>query len=349
MVRRNKKKEFKINIPKLSVEEFKDKIKSADWNVAFVFAAIFLVLGMGLWALFSDEAQNARKANPACGKIVVAAEGPDLKANVSPTLSSARYFLVINPLSNKMLESAKNPYWGKPNTNLDVAYFVVGKGEEAVIAGRINQQSSQVFSQFGVKVYGGYKGQVRDVVDLYRQARISQGTNGQYVQAAPPGMTQAGFGIGRDAADQGLQPINFFLCPTCQWRVAVAAGTPGFPRCPNCQTIMSGTRKSQAVQQAAWKPLEVGQDMARSGMKKMNPTVENNNTQTTQSIFTCPVCGWATANVQNAGEFPRCANCRSVMTFGGNAYQYFRYMNNFQTQSNAGAQVAFGGGACVIK
>ena len=58
-----------------------------------------------------------------------------------------------------------------PNTN--AAYLVAGKGEEAVLAGNIDPMSFAILSQFGINGFSGFRGSVKDIIQLYRQARIN--------------------------------------------------------------------------------------------------------------------------------------------------------------------------------
>jgi len=144
--------------------------KHVDLNAYFIFGAIVLVFLLGMYAIFSPGVQT--QGNPACGKIVIAADGSTLRANVSPTLQDALYFLVVDPLSSKLVEVVRNPYKG-PQPSAQIAYLVAGKGEEAVIVGNIDQQSYNILMQFGIRTFGGYTGQAKKVISLYRQARIS--------------------------------------------------------------------------------------------------------------------------------------------------------------------------------
>ncbi len=204
-----------------SLDEFKQKVKATDLNAYFIFGSIILVLFIGLYAIFSPEAQNDRLANPACGKIVVASDGPTLNDNVSATLINAPYFLVVNPLSQKMLEVVKNQEIGNPGASANIAYLIAGKGEEAVIAGSINPTSYKILNQFGVRAFGGYSGNVRTAVDMYRQARIAQGPTLQPPQQ--PGQ-QVAF----------MQPQEHITtCPNCNMRYQIPPGMTN-PICPHC-------------------------------------------------------------------------------------------------------------------
>ncbi|MBF0330851.1 MAG: magnetochrome domain-containing protein [Candidatus Omnitrophica bacterium] len=184
----------------ISLEGLMSRIKETDLNTFFIFGAIILILIVGAFALFHADAQNAARGNPACGKIVIAADGFSLASNVSLTLPEARYFLVVNPLTGRMIESFKNPYRGQ-TASPELAYLVAGKGEEALIVQSIDQQSYDILGQFGIRVFGGYQGRAQKVVRLYRKARISAlptANDPQTLSMGQPGQVypQPGFGRG---------------------------------------------------------------------------------------------------------------------------------------------------------
>jgi len=215
-----------------ALDDLAGKFRSADFNGYFIFGSLLLVSAIGIFALFSPSDNHAGIGNPACGKIVVAADGPSLRSNVAPSLTGAQYFLVINPLTTKLLEAVKNPFALTQLPGADVAYFVAGKGEEAVIAGDIDPQCYRVLARFGVRAYGGYTGRVKDVVDLYRQASA---------MPVPLGKPMIGITQSPDtAAPVGLAE-PFFSCPNCRWRVHSPQGMGGYPMCPNCKTIFTPT------------------------------------------------------------------------------------------------------------
>jgi predicted Fe-Mo cluster-binding NifX family protein/predicted RNA-binding Zn-ribbon protein involved in translation (DUF1610 family) len=201
------------------------KCSRMNLNSFFIYGAIVLAVGVGFYALLSPVARNAHITDRNGPKIVVASTGPSLRADVAPTLASARYFMLINPLSRKVLEVTKNPFAGVPMHGADVAYFVAGKGEEAVIAGDIGPQCYQVLAQYGIRAYGGYTGSVRDVIDLYQQGRDTAGPVVVPVQdlaRAQSLVTPVGF------------TTPFFICPRCKWRVHVGMTLDQKIACPNC-------------------------------------------------------------------------------------------------------------------
>jgi predicted Fe-Mo cluster-binding NifX family protein/predicted RNA-binding Zn-ribbon protein involved in translation (DUF1610 family) len=312
-----KKRETKPNVKNkitVSLDEFKSRVRTADMNTYFIFGSIILVLAIGIYAIFSNSARNSMLANPACGKIVIAADGPSLKANVAPTLKRARYFLVINPLSNKLLESVENPYINSNTNGPGLAYFVASKGEEAVIAGDVDLQCYAIFKQFGIRAFGGYNGSVKDAVGLYRQARISPG---------PFQMNQVAFGLGD----------KLFICPSCNWQLKTSHVGGGFPSCPNCGVSMAAHMSHQQ-----WGQDLVDQRWVKDWMDfspfgtvaNTVPTNTNSHTLPAQpnfwqgaesmGYFICPSCNWRMFDQKDIGQFPRCPNCKAIMARGGSYY-----------------------------
>ncbi len=306
MMKRPQKK-----IADVSIEEFTSRVKNADLNNYFIFGAITLVLAIGLYALFSPERQNSKLGNPACGKIVIATDGSTLASNVSPTLSEARFFLVVDPLSRKLVETIRNPYRGQ-QPNPQIAYLIAGKGEEAVVVGNIDPQSYNILMQFGIRVFGGYQGQARKVVSLYRQARIAQAPqpndNMQQVspmaQAAQP--TQAAFGFGQQN----------FVCPSCNWRVKAARQGNSFPNCPNCG---SPTALDMSTQPNFWQGPE------------------------STGFFVCPKCNWRMNAQKDPNDpYPQCPNCGQMMAQGGIYSQNQNIQNNAAPLMQQAAQGGWG-------
>jgi predicted Fe-Mo cluster-binding NifX family protein/transcription elongation factor Elf1 len=211
--------------------------------------------------------------------------------------------LVINPLSKRLLEAAKNPYAGMQTSGLDVAYFIAGKGEEAVIAGSVSPQAYSVLTQFGIRVFGGYKGRVKDAIGLYRQARISQGLAARKPMAGTP----VAFGFGKQA----------FTCPACNWRLKTVPQGNAYPNCPNCGLSMARNMSNQG-----WRRWFEENPFARAANTRPIQNSLNgrgawpNFWQGPESagFFTCPKCNWRM--YAQSDQFPRCPNCRAIMAKG---------------------------------
>lgn len=314
-----KKSQGKIS--EASLEEFSSRIKKTDLNTYFIFGAILLVLSVGVYAIFSPAAQELDNGNPACGKIVIATDGPNLGANVSASLSEAQYFLVVDPLSKKLLETIRNPYRSQ-QPNLQIVYLIAGKGEEAVIVGSIDQQSYDMLMQYGIRVFGGYRGQARKVLSLYRQAKISQ--------AAPTGM-------------QAPQPS---IMPNNPMQARVLMG----------QNVQQGQGPTQAAFGDPNLPGMGG--MNDFGMNCPNPLLQGGMGQGrmtqgwnqpafggNQQLFICPSCNWRIyAQKDPTDEFPACPNCGVGMAQAGAMQREIgtgQANPNMNNMGNA-AQAAFG-------
>ncbi|MBF0253576.1 MAG: magnetochrome domain-containing protein [Candidatus Omnitrophica bacterium] len=294
----------------ISVDEFKSRLMGVDLNTIFIWGAILLVLVITVFALMTPDAQKARASNPACGKIVVAADGSSLKSNVAQSLSAAKYFLVVDPLKARLLESAKNPYSAAAGTGPEMAYFVAGKGEEAVIAGTIEPPYYQILNQFGIRGFGGYAGRVKDAVDLYRQARISAGPGRLApTNATPVAMDLQRFSMNVPDQAQAQGPVPY--------APAVAdLNTPTNPFLwgwPDFVADMTGINQAgpgqvpgapQRPEPAEWWRPEAGWVNAGQGAPMGQPMGQPMN----QSISICPSCGWRIPCM--AGQaYPRCPNC----------------------------------------
>ena len=317
----NEKMNEKLNLG-VAMEDLAGKMKNSDLNNWFIFGSIALVFVIGLFALFHPAEQNARRGNPACDKIVVAADGAAMTSNVAASIDGAQYFLVINPLSSKLLEAVKNPFFTTQLPTSNVAYFVAGKGEEAVIAGDIDPLCYQILSQFGVRAYGGYTGRVKDVVDLYRQAAITPGMGPQLRQGSVQ-MPGAGSPVAL------AQP--FTVCPNCKWRVYAAPGTGQYPVCPNCGTVISPTGGFDQVPQ---NQMEI-QNSITNGFQQDGAVAPANvqGTQAAPPIFSNAIMPHAYRGV--------CSNCHQISPASGNS----------GTAANSGAvqRVAWANRLCPVR
>lgn len=349
---------------KATVEDFSSRIKKADLNTYFIFGAIILVLLVGLYAIFSPVVQDADTGNPACGKIVIAADGPSLASNVAPSLSEARFFLVVDPLSKKLLESIRNPYRSQ-QPNLQIVYLIASKGEEAVIVGSIDQQSYNMLMQYGIRVFGGYKGPARKVLSLYRQARISQAN---VIPAQDPMQEQAPMQAQVPQMPPAVaQPAAFapagcvFSCPNCGLTANGQAGAGNSCQlCPNCKMQMIQNNRISPTAQAAWGgqgmagnfmynpycqlPIAQGGLMqgqivaANMGMQGVNNNMGNQVAfGWEEQPFVCPNCNWRLKCKRQGNSFPNCPNCNSPMaTDMTNANNGWQWWKNGQQAANMG-------------
>ncbi|MFT7636457.1 MAG: putative Fe-Mo cluster-binding NifX family protein [Candidatus Omnitrophota bacterium] len=293
------------NKAEVSLEDFKNRLHTTDLNAFYIFGAIVLVLGIGLLALYSPNKNNPDANTVGGGRVVVAADGPTMRSNVALSLAQATNYLVINPEWNKLIESIKNPYAGMLIPSSQMAYFVAGLGEDAVIAGSINPEAYDVLTKSGIRAYGGYQGKVKEALSLYRQARFSidggikvvnqnrrmnqpimiqpqpmqqpiapmqnpllQGFANASPQLGPP--TQS-FPMMQQqnammANDMNLDRKNFF-CPTCGWKLRVENNNvwPN-PRCSLCGTTMQNQLRPMNNNQNRQEPMNQNRGMQNIAM-----------------------------------------------------------------------------------
>lgn len=297
-------------IPRHTLDDLASRVKDVDLNAYFIFGAIILVLIVGLYAIFAPGAQNQSVGNPACGKIVIATTGTSLRSTVAQTLEGAPFFLIVDPLSGKLIESIRNPYRGT-QPDPQIAYLIAGKGEEAVIVGNIDAQSYNILMQFGIRVFGGYTGQTKRVIRLYRQARITQSPSPDTVsQVSTP---QASLNNGTQGAAWGGPDING-MGPVYQ--------NYGYPMMQGMNAGMGWRNMNAMNAMNAPCPLPGRGAWMQGAMPQALPDADtmrqtNATTQVAfgwgQQAFVCPNCNWRMKAARQGNSFPTCPNCGSSM------------------------------------
>ncbi|MEI6437211.1 MAG: magnetochrome domain-containing protein [Candidatus Omnitrophota bacterium] len=342
MAKKSEGAAFNIDLKSI-LAKVEERFKDTDLNVIFIFSAIVLILIVGTYALFSAESTGTAKGNPACGMIVIATGGRSLAAPVAPTLSEARYFLVVNPLNKKLMEVVKNPYFGQ-GPSQQMTYLIASKGEEAVIVGSVDQQTYNTLSQFGIRVFGGYQGRAQKVISLYRQARIPASPMPGQAQQIPvqqqmqmQGMAPVGgmgggmaanmpMGMQGNMMQQGMgmqnMPMNYMMQaqqPTCP----LPGGFQGIGMLHN------GNGPGYLYQQQILQQqLAQQQAMAQGGAGAMQAGWFGWG----QRAYVCPICNWRMKSSQQGDGFPQCPNCGGSMALDMQAQNQNRLVNPFVEQ-----------------
>jgi len=266
------------NKAEVSLEDFKNRLHASDLNAFYIFGAIILVLGIGLLALYSPNKNNPDANASAGGRVVIASDGPTMRSNVALSLAQATNYLVINPQWNKLIESIKNPYAGMLVPSAQMAYFVAGLGEDAVIAGSINAESYDVLTRSGIRAYGGYQGRVRDAIRLYRQARYS--------------------------IDGGIKVVN--QTRRMNQRMVIQ---------PQPMQQPMGSMSNPLLQGFANNMPQLGPQTAQSpAIMQQRNAMMMNDMNIDRKRFFCPTCGWKLrVENNNVWPHPRCALCGTTM------------------------------------
>jgi predicted Fe-Mo cluster-binding NifX family protein len=129
-------------------------------------------------------------------KIAISSSGKELEAQLDPRFGRCRYFLIVDPgtLEFEVFENENGALGG--GAGIQSAQFVVSKGVEAVITGNCGPNAMQVISAAGVPVHLGQSGTVRDIVEAYKNGRLTTSTEANVNVHAGMGGRGMGRGMG---------------------------------------------------------------------------------------------------------------------------------------------------------
>ncbi len=124
-------------------------------------------------------------------KIAVSATGSGLKADVEPRFGRAKYFLIIDMQSERVLKVIDNSEgMNAPHgAGINAASLVAEAGAEAVLTGRVGPKAFAVFDAAGIKVYSGVSGTVKDALEKFKKGDLD-------FDKGPTSDGHAGFGAG---------------------------------------------------------------------------------------------------------------------------------------------------------
>ena len=120
-------------------------------------------------------------------KIAVTATGPGLDDHVDARFGRCAYFLIIDS-ETLAFETIENPNIAAGGgAGIQSASLMAEKGVQVALTGNCGPNAFQVFGAAGIQVIVGVNGQVRDVVNKYKQ--------GAFTSAPAPNVTSH-FGMG---------------------------------------------------------------------------------------------------------------------------------------------------------
>jgi predicted Fe-Mo cluster-binding NifX family protein len=126
-------------------------------------------------------------------KIAVSSSGNNLNALVDPRFGRCPYFLIVDADSmNFEVHENQSASLGS-GAGVQAAQFVASKGAASLITGNCGPKAMQVLSAAGIKVFLGQSGVVDDVLDAYKNDRLTAASAPNV--AAHAGM--GGMGMGR--------------------------------------------------------------------------------------------------------------------------------------------------------
>jgi predicted Fe-Mo cluster-binding NifX family protein len=128
-------------------------------------------------------------------KIAISSSGQDLAAQLDPRFGRCRYFLIIetDTMNFEVFDNDNAALGG--GAGIQSAQFIADKGANAVITGHCGPNAMQTLSAAGVKVYVGQAGTVKDIVETYKNEKLTPTTEASV--AAHAGMGGTGGGQGR--------------------------------------------------------------------------------------------------------------------------------------------------------
>lgn len=107
-------------------------------------------------------------------KIAITATGTTLENDVDARFGRCQYFIIVDPetLEYEYIDNAATAPSG--GAGVAAAQMIVSKGVEAVLTGNCGPNAYEVLSPAGIKVVTGVAGNLRDVIEDYRDGRFKE-------------------------------------------------------------------------------------------------------------------------------------------------------------------------------
>jgi len=106
-------------------------------------------------------------------KVAVSAVGDNLDTRVDPRFGRCGYFIIVetDDLSFQAFENANAAL--QRSAGIQSASFVASSGAGAVLTGNCGPKAMDVLNAGGIEIYTGQTGNVRDVIEKFRQGNLS--------------------------------------------------------------------------------------------------------------------------------------------------------------------------------
>ena len=126
-------------------------------------------------------------------KIAVSSSGQDLDTQLDPRFGRCPFFLIIdtNDMNFDVFENENAALGG--GAGIQAAQFVASKGVKAVVTGNCGPNAMQVLSAGGVQTYAGQTGTIKDVVEKFKNGKLTPTTEANVSLHTGTG----GMGMGR--------------------------------------------------------------------------------------------------------------------------------------------------------
>lgn len=105
-------------------------------------------------------------------KVCITSQGEDLKSPMDPRFGRCRYFFLVD-LNTSQFEVFENPnIHAERGAGIQSAQFVVEKGIEAVITGRVGPKAAQTLDSAGIRIVTEVEGTVMEAIERLKDVGI---------------------------------------------------------------------------------------------------------------------------------------------------------------------------------
>lgn len=110
-------------------------------------------------------------------KIGVSAVSGSLDAQVDPRFGRCAYFVMVNPDTMEFEAIVNKSRDAMGGAGIATAQTVANKGIDVLITGDIGPNAFQTLNNAGIKILTGANGTVREVVEQYKNGRLTVATS----------------------------------------------------------------------------------------------------------------------------------------------------------------------------
>ncbi|MDG6218163.1 MAG: NifB/NifX family molybdenum-iron cluster-binding protein [Candidatus Thermoplasmatota archaeon] len=107
-------------------------------------------------------------------KICVTAIEDNLDADVDPRFGRCKYFLIIDVETMEVNSISNDNLMASGGAGIQAAQMVAKTGANTVITGNIGPNAFQTLSAAGVKVITGVSGNIKDVINKFKNGEIKE-------------------------------------------------------------------------------------------------------------------------------------------------------------------------------
>ncbi len=109
-------------------------------------------------------------------KIAITATGTTLENDVDARFGRCSYFIIVDSetMEYEYIDNSVTQAGG--GAGIAAAQMIAGKGVEAVLTGNCGPNAYNVLSPAGIKVITGVAGNLRDVIEDYKEGRYKEST-----------------------------------------------------------------------------------------------------------------------------------------------------------------------------